>query len=343
MIIKSIKYILLPLSFLYGVIMDIRNLFYDWGIFKSYKFDVPIISVGNITAGGTGKTPFVIWLAKKLSRKYEKIAVISRGYGRDSKGLLEVSDYRNPRKFGDEPCLIAVSVPQAAVIVSENRKKAIDYALIKKNADLIILDDAFQHRSVRRDADIVLLNAKEKLKANFPIPSGRLREFRHNLKRGDMFILTHSEGGFSERAVLPDRPSFKSSGRITDALNRRFDTIGEINGFSGIKAAAFSAIAHPQNFKNYLKEKGIIVEKYFSFRDHYSYKAEDIRKIVKEARDSNCGVIFCTEKDMVKIAALQETAENENIPLYALRYEVDIEDEKNLLKKISDHIDKNTK
>ena len=343
MIIQFIKYLFLPVSFLYGVIMDIRNLFYDWGIFKSYKFDVPVIAVGNITAGGTGKTPFVIWLTKRLTQKYGKIAVISRGYGRKSKGLLEVTDYRNPAKFGDEPCLIAVSVPQADVIVSESRKEAIEYVLQKGHTDVIVLDDAFQHRSVQRDLDIVLINAGEKLRGNFLLPSGTLREFKHNLKRAGLFVITNSDNSFADSAIFPAKPLFKSAGKLKTLVDHNFKTAGDINELAGKKVIAFSAIAHPENFKEFLLKYNIQVEKYFSFRDHYAFKMQDIQKLVKEVRKVSCDKILCTEKDMVKISALEGIKKNEISLFYALKLELEVEREENLLKKISDYIDKNTK
>ncbi len=335
-----IKILLLPVSFLYGVVVEIRNIFYDYGFFKSYKFDVPVISVGNITAGGTGKTPFVIWLAKRLSQKYKKIAIISRGYGRASKGLLVVTDYKNPRKFGDEPCLIAAGVPQAELIVSERRKAGIEYALREKKSDLIILDDAFQHRSVRRDINIVLINAIEKFKYNFPIPSGTLREFKHNLKRSDLLILTNSDNKLSDDFSLPAKPLFTSRSRLDSVVNFKFEVVGRINDFAGESVTAFSGIAHPEIFKRGLQKNRIKIENHFTFSDHYAYREEDIIRIIKDADERNCKVILCTEKDLVKIAPLQNRKDLPIRRIYAVRLETEIAEEKKLLKKITDHIDK---
>ncbi len=340
---QFIKYLLAPAGFLYGLVMDMRNFFYDRGIFKVHKFDIPIISVGNITAGGTGKTPFVIWLAKNLSAKYKKIAVISRGYGRESKGMLIVENHHNPRFYGDEPSLTAVSLPGAKVLVSEDRKEAIKYVVQNNSADLIILDDAFQHRSVQRDADIVLLNAKERLRCNFPIPAGSLREFKHNLKRADILILTNTEHDFPDENILPPKPLFKSKGYLKTVVDYNFNEAADIEAFAGKRVAAFSAIAHPENFKEALQKHGIIIEKYFAFRDHYAYKPQDIHKIAAQAREASCNTILCTEKDIVKIAALKESAPKDMAMFYAVKLETQINEKEILLKKILDHIDKRTK
>lgn len=315
--------------------MDIRNLFYDSGIFKSYKFNIPVISVGNITVGGTGKTPFVIWLTRNMLSRYSKIAVISRGYGRSSKGMQVVSDYKNPQKFGDEPCLITISVPEAVVIVSEDRKKAIRYAMEKHNADLIILDDAFQHRSVRRKLDIVLLNTAEKFKGNYPLPGGTLREFRHNISRSDILILTNVSDERDSVLNTADKPLFKSTGVLNIVVNLDFEEVGLMSDFKNEKVAAFAGIAHPENFKKHLEQYGLNVKKYISFRDHYNYTIMDIKSLIKTAENQGCRKLWCTEKDMIKISAIEGLSKDEISFFFAPRLELEIKNEDGLIKKIT--------
>ena len=332
---QTIKYLLLPVSLLYGIIMEIRNLFYEFSIFKSYHFDIPVISVGNITVGGTGKTPFVIWLAKKMLGHYNKIAVISRGYGRSSKGMKVVSDYKNPQKFGDEPCLIAVSVPEVVVIVSENRKKAIEHAVEEYDADLIILDDAFQHRSVQRNLDMVLLNSAEKYNGNFPLPTGTLREFKHNISRSDIIIITNTTEDDAGEINIADKSLYRSRGILNTIVNSDFAEIESISNFKDRNVVAFSGIAHPEIFKKYLEQKEIKVKKYLSFRDHYNYTIEDIKTLIHTAQSVNCQILLCTEKDMIKISAIKGLSNDETAFFYAPKLELKIEDEKKLLKKLS--------
>jgi tetraacyldisaccharide 4'-kinase len=296
---------------------------------------VPIISVGNITVGGTGKTPFVIWLAKKMLPHYKMIVVISRGYGRKSKGMLDVSDFREPQKFGDEPCLIAVSVPSLKVIVSEDRKIAVRYAQKKYQADLIILDDAFQHRSVERDVDIVLLNTKEKFKGNFPIPSGTLREFRHNIKRADIIIETNSAAEKNIELPILNKETFKSKSILNLLLNSRFEAVGKISDLRREKVIAFSGIAHPENFKNYLKDSDIVIESYFSYRDHYQYVFEDVKNMIGAAELKECKKILCTEKDMIKISAINELSQEQISYFYAVRLELEVGIEEKMIIKIN--------
>ena len=195
--IRKIK-LLLPFLFLgsvlYRLITDIRNLLFDLSIFKIHKFNIPIISVGNITSGGTGKTPFILYLIEKLSQHRNNIVVLSRGYGRDSKGIQVVSDgdgnIVGKDIGGDEPVLIATKFPKIPVLVSEKRYLGIEQAIQKFDAQLILLDDAFQHRYVKRDCNIVLVDANQPVQEDNILPLGNLREKKSNLNRTDIIVIT---------------------------------------------------------------------------------------------------------------------------------------------------------
>jgi tetraacyldisaccharide 4'-kinase len=338
MILRIIKFFLLPFSFFYGVVMECRNYLYDYDVFKREKFSVPVISIGNITMGGTGKTPFVIWLTEKMEDYYKKIVVVSRGYGRDSKGLLEVASHREPQKFGDEPCLIAVSSKAFKVIVSEDRKKAIRYALEKYDADLIILDDAFQHRSVCRDVDIVLLNGKERFRGNYPLPSGTLREFRHNIERADIIMRTNSAFGNDDSFTFPNKHLFKSLTMLDILVDINFEAVGKITDLHGEEVIAFSGIAHPENFEDSL-HKYVNIKAYFSFRDHYRFTAKDIGRMIDAAEFYGCTKILCTEKDMVKIASITELSSEGAKYFYGVKLGLVIDGEKELIENINKKID----
>ena len=251
-IIKFFQAILIPIGFLYGLILQIRNWLYDWGIFKSESFGVPIISVGNITAGGTGKTPFTIFLAGQLAGQFKKIAIVSRGYGRKTNGTqLVAADgqiYLSAEEAGDEPYQIARTISEVVVIVSEKRAAGIHLAVNKFQADLIILDDAFQHRSVKRDIDILLINALEPWQGNFPIPAGTLREFKFNYRRAQIVVFTNTDSDM----VLPfkpdKRPFFKSSPQLKKVINLENRVVGTVSDFQSQKVLAFAGIAHPEYF-----------------------------------------------------------------------------------------------
>lgn len=173
-IIGLLKIIVIPFALLYGLIIEIRNILYDLKIMPITKYAVPVISVGNLTAGGTGKTPFVIMLSRLLSAYGKRIAIVSRGYGRKSRGAVLVSDGENilaPADVsGDEPQLIARTLPFAIMAVAEKRKQAIDMILSQFQPQVILMDDGFQHRSVHRDMDIVLWNTQDRFYFNLPLP-----------------------------------------------------------------------------------------------------------------------------------------------------------------------------
>ena len=176
-----------PLSFLYGTATAIRNHFYDSATFKSRKLSRPVISVGNISVGGSGKTPFVILLGELLKQRGITFDVLSRGYGRETHGVLAVDPAGAARDFGDEPLLIARRLG-CPVVVGESRYKAGMFAERNYDSAMHILDDGFQHRSLARDFDIVLLAAQD-LRDQL-LPAGRLREPVSSLRRADAFVLT---------------------------------------------------------------------------------------------------------------------------------------------------------
>jgi len=297
-----LRFLLLPVSLLYGFIIQIRNLFYNAGIFKGHKFDIPIISVGNISAGGTGKTPFTIYMAEKLMGQGLKVAVISRGYGRKIKGFFLVSDGLNfqgkTKIHGDEPVLISLRLPEAIVAVDENRASAIKEILDRKlKVDVILLDDAFQHRSVKRSLDIVLLKNEENLLNKWVLPSGLLREFKFNLVRAGILVNTD---GIMKDTSIPNRFFCRFQNRICVDID--FAESGFLRDFSGQKCIAFAGIANPKNFQIHLEKSGISVEKFLPYKDHYIYTEKDAKYFTEICKEHGCNVLFCTEKDLVKIS-----------------------------------------
>lgn len=324
------RMLLLPISFIYGLLMQIRNLCYDAGLLKSHSYSKPVISVGNITAGGTGKTPFTIYLAKLLGKHGKKVAIISRGYGRQSKGLLLVSDGQknnaDTKLHGDEPALIALKVPQAIVAVCEKRSIAIESLQNKYEIDFFILDDAFQHRAVNRDIDIVLLHKKSFVN-RVVLPSGLLREFYFNLKRADI-IFSNEEG----------KPDYmKVDYQMGHLLNLNFEKVLSLEHFK-MDCIAFAGIAYPGNFKNGLLQKEISVKKFIPFKDHYFFNEYDIDFLIDQCKSFKVSTLLCTEKDMVKIRqipGIESKLSATQISMNAVSYNAHTVDEKSLLKKLS--------
>ena len=333
-IIKTGQIILIPVGLLYGALMQIRNWFYDRGVFRSESFAVPVISVGNITVGGTGKTPFTIFLARQLSVRFKKIAIVSRGYGRKSNGLQIVSAknqlFLDAHQAGDEPFQMAKALPESYVIVSEKRAEGIRLAIEKFQADLVILDDAFQHRAVKRNLDILLVNTKEPWQNNFPIPAGTLREFRFNHKRAQIIIFTNTDADTELPFTPQKQPFFSSSLLLKEVVDQENRVVGTVSDFKTKKALAFAGIAHPQSFKSALNEAGIDVQAFSGFGDHHVYTEKDLKKLFAEAQKSGCEALLCTEKDLGKIQTLKLSAFP--LPVLAVRMNLQFDDEEKLIK-----------
>ena len=188
------RFILLPLALFYWAIIFWRNILYNYRFFVSRKLPTKIISVGNITTGGTGKTPTVVYLAKNLIAKNYRVAILSRGYGRKTAGTQLVTDGKKKvddwRNFGDEATLMSQKLCGVPIVVDENRYRGGLFLVDKFKPDIIILDDGFQHRSLERDIDIVLVNSQDQPEEHKMIPYGKLREPLRHLNRADMLILT---------------------------------------------------------------------------------------------------------------------------------------------------------
>jgi tetraacyldisaccharide 4'-kinase len=307
---RFIRILLFPLSILYGWVTDLRNNLFNGHFLKVYHYPVPVISVGNITSGGTGKTPFTMLLIELLNSHFENIVVVSRGYGRKSSGLLVVSDGRGKvvpvAAGGDEPVMIARKYPQVPVIVSAKRGEGISKAIELFNADLVLLDDAFQHRRVARDCDIVLINGQQPLKSEWMLPLGNLRENLNNLTRSDMLVITHRD----KKANYPDLSLLQrlAADKIFDCnfypqalVDAQLKPCGKLEMLNGQPAFVFAAIAEPATFRQRLLKSGVIIKKFQSFPDHHWYSRAEMQKIRLEALQAECKYLLTTEKDLVKL------------------------------------------
>jgi tetraacyldisaccharide 4'-kinase len=272
-----------PLSMLFGAAVALRNALYDRGILKTHKLARPVVSIGNISVGGSGKTPFVIALGELLKQRGIKYDVLSRGYGRSSTETAVVDASGSPDQFGDEPLLIARKL-QVPVIVGADRYQAGLLAEKKFSSRLHLLDDGFQHRRLHRDFDIVLLPSEDLAGALLPV--GRLREPPSALRRADAM-------------VLPGPLEFpKLSTHVWPV--RRMVTLSAMGG----KAVAFCGIARPGQFFDAIKGLGQEVADKMTFRDHHRYQQIDVDRLLRLKSNTGAEAFITTEKDLINLGPL---------------------------------------
>jgi tetraacyldisaccharide 4'-kinase len=289
-----------PLSVLYAAVLSAKNAMYDRAALRPKKLRWPVVSVGNLTAGGSGKTPFVIALVEEFKKRGILCDVLSRGYGRTTSGVRVVDPKGSAEEFGDEPLLIAqrTGVP---VIVGESRYAAgLRSESIDQAERIHILDDGFQHRKLARDVDIVLLSAvdlKDKL-----LPEGRLREPLAGLQRAD--FMAGSE-------------SLEMKGKPQIVFRREIEVSNSL-----VRPIAFCGIARPQRFFDDLKREGRETAFNVSFGDHHQYKPSDIDKLLRWRDQHNADGFLTTEKDLVRLGQLAERLAQ----LRAVRLSIQFED-----------------
>ncbi len=329
-----------PFSIPYGVVVGIRNRLYDRGVFSSIHAGVPTISVGNLSAGGTGKTPFVLELIERIGkldpRKKIKIAVISRGYGRSTKGTEIVSDgkrlFGDPFTCGDEPYMIADNSPRTIVIVDEDRLRGANLAIEQFKAKAIILDDGFQHRRIKRDLDIVLLDGRNPLGNKLLLPAGFLREPVSALTRSDVIILSKLVGDAAELSERCSRMSELTEKPViaTRLVPRYWKRIGkaEVEGLeriNGKRVVVFAGIAQPRSLFEMVEGLGGDIVAFHPLPDHCLYEKFTLDKIAHSFSANRAEWLVTTEKDASKLPLILKL-----LPAYALsvRQEVAVGAEK---------------
>jgi tetraacyldisaccharide 4'-kinase len=271
-----------PLGEIYGAFVGTRNYLFDRGVLRSYKLAGPVVSVGNISVGGSGKTPFVIVLGELLKRRGIGFDVLSRGYGRKTRRVLQVAPEGSAADFGDEPLLIAQRLG-CPVIVGGSRYQAGLFAESKFGPQLHILDDGFQHRSLARDFDIVLLTAED-LQDRL-LPGGRLREPASSLSRADSVVLM---GEMEVPAVVLGKTLWRARRSV------------EVAGAPD-RPLVFCGIARPRKFTEQLREIGIEPRTEKFYRDHNTYTAADIRDLLALRDQTHAGGFITTEKDAINL------------------------------------------
>jgi tetraacyldisaccharide 4'-kinase len=284
-----------PLSSLFGLGVRTRNALYDRGIARARRLDGPVVSVGNLSVGGSGKTPFVLLLGGLLKGRGIRFDILSRGYGRTARGVAVVDPAGSPRDFGDEPLLLArhLAVP---VIVAEERYQAGVLAEKEFGPRLHLLDDGFQHRSLHRAFDIVLVTPEDT--RDRLLPAGRLREPLSALRRADALVFT---SGASPDALPPDGTL---DGKLVWRVRR-----GIVPTNVPDRPVVFCGIARPKNFVLQLRTAGIEPVAEAFYRDHHSYREQDIRELLKLRQRSDADGFVTTEKDAVNLGGFVSALE----------------------------------
>jgi tetraacyldisaccharide 4'-kinase len=300
--------LLLPFSLLLWLGVTIRNWLFDIGILKTTKVGVSVISIGNISAGGAGKTPIVEMFIEKLSGG-RQIAVVSRGYGRKSKGTVVVNDGKgnlaSVEISGDEPTQLAIKFPNLIVIVDEKRVRGAQKA-IELGAEIILLDDGFQNRYLHRDLNLVVMTAEEIIKDDWLLPAGNGRELMSSLKRADVLVITRCKDIQDfEQTKRTIRSKLKAIvGMQIKLKSLKLTSSNEmiaIGSLAGKKVLAFSGIGNPKSFENILTQADLIVAKHIVFADHHWYKESDINYIAQMKKQLKADFIMTTEKDAARL------------------------------------------
>lgn len=305
---------------LYGAVAAARRNLYARGVLKSESVPVPVVSVGNLTWGGTGKTPFVAALVSYWQSAGKRVGVASRGYGRRSRGTVVVSDgsrlLAGVAEAGDEPYLLGRRFPGAIVAVAGKRVDAAREAA-RLGAEIVILDDAFQHLAIRRDLDVVLVDAGDPFGGG-PPPRGRGREDAPAIARAHLVVVTRARRG-EESAADRDVPRLTAAPIYHCAF--RFAGWFRAGAPASPPASpgfAVCAVGNPESFRATLAESGAAAAGFAAFRDHHAYSTADVRRVEESARRAGATALLTTEKDEVKLAGRTD------LPLFAARVEAEI-------------------
>jgi tetraacyldisaccharide 4'-kinase len=322
--------LLAPLSWIYGLGVGIRNKLFDWKILRSEEFDIPIVCVGNITVGGTGKTPHTEYLIDHLSKKYH-VAVLSRGYKRTTKGFVEATPQSSYRKIGDEPRQIKLKFPDIPVAVCEKRAEGIrQLRKLHPEIDLILLDDAFQHRQVEAWVNILLMDYNRPVSKDHLLPWGRLRDNRRQVRRAQIVVVTkcpENTKPIDLRVVRKELDLYPYqrlyfSRPMQGPLVPLFPEHGLPFPRSGSNVVAMAGIAVPNLFFGELGRRYNVV-KTLVYPDHYAYKVRDLERLQKMLSVSPPDtIVVVTEKDAVKLSSRQKIPESLQKKLWYVPIEI---------------------
>jgi len=341
----AVSLILLPASTLYRAITRARLTAYRRGLFKVSKLGAPVISVGNITTGGTGKTPLVEWVCRTIAavsgkemHEAKNVCVLTRGYGRSNPSAqVVVSDgtdlQANELEGGDEPLLLATNLKGIASVISNpNRVAAGEWAIANLQSEVFVLDDGFQHLRLFRDLDIVAIDATNPWGGGGLLPGGSLRESLGGLSRADCVVITRTEQVADIESmkaivqrIVPEVPVL-SSRMVTSGFRKVAGQAMEMTALQSQPNGAFCGVGNPESFFQHLRHEGFKLEITQTFPDHHRYKQSELDILVRSAQAKGVKSLVTTAKDATKLQAL-----NLELPCYVLEIQISIDDEGRLV------------
>lgn len=351
----KLRFLLFPIALIYEIVIRFRNFLYNFGFYSITGFEYPLIGVGNLSVGGTGKTPHIEYLIRLLNPVYQ-LATLSRGYGRKSKGFLVVKSTMPVDKAGDEPLQFKNKFPDLKVVLGEKRVKAMMSILASyPHINAVLLDDAYQHRSIKPGLSILLTDYKHLFYKDYMLPVGTLREPASGIKRAHIILVTKTPENATDDSIKRIRSKIKlvppqslfftcmKYGQL-NPVNSGYPIL-QLSGLKELHVIAFSGLARPGNFTGFLKNKSLSL-KHVRFSDHHHFTIKELTGI-KNKFDQVKGdhkIILTTEKDWMRIVNEPERKMLEKMPVYTLEMYVDFIDpkEKEIFdSKILNYVEKN--
>ena len=345
------RILLLPISLLYHIVLAIRHKLYDWHILKTTRFEKPVICVGNLNLGGTGKTPHTEYLLRLLKNDY-RLATLSRGYGRKTKGFRQADSTSTYEDMGDEPLLYFKKYPGIQVAVDEDRVEGVRTLLNSSyNPEVILLDDAFQHRSISAGLNILLTEYQHLYCNDLLFPSGTLRDVRFAAKRADIIVVSKTPKDLCEdekqQIISRLQPSKNQKVYFSYLEHAALQPLNEAaKAFPPEEAGgafAFCGIANPKPFIEELKRRYPTVD-FLPFGDHHAYKENDMKAVLKwcESLSAEKKIIVTTEKDAMRLTNSPYLCQFECVPLYELPVSVRFHEEEKFNEEILNYVRQNS-
>lgn len=311
---------------------SIKNFLYDFKMLESYKVDKKIICIGNITTGGTGKTPITISIARGLLNRNKKIAILSRGYKRTTKGFYEIDEI-NVEKFGDEPAMIFSNLPDVKVIVSEDRVYAAKTINESYAVDFILMDDGLQNRKIEKDFTIAIVNEEnQSFLDKIFLPAGNLRESQSRLSKYNSVIRNYKFNPVPDKLISGSN-NFNCKYILDGFYNINNESIA-LEKLTGKNVLAFCGIAHPKSFFVMLNKLNLRITHNISYSDHYNFTVDDIDRIIGLMEQKNCELAITTEKDFIRMQKYVRKFSSNGFDLLQARISAEIENLDSLINKI---------
>ncbi len=348
------RVLLAPFALLYGLIIFLRNKLYDWQVFNTVEFDLPVIAIGNLTVGGTGKTPHIEYLIELLQEHYY-VATLSRGYGRKTRGFVPVTPRHTATQVGDEPLQLKLRFPGSQVVVCENRELAVPQLLMDDpRTDVLLLDDAFQHRAIVPGISVLLTDFSHLYTRDYILPLGRLREPRSAAQRAGVIIVTkcpsdltdqQRQSVMDELAPMPHQTVFFSFMRYFSPYET-FQPQNRIHLHKNLDVLLLVGIANPDELADFLRKivRSVTLRKYADHHRYDRYDLETIRDTYDHLEGAN-KIILTTEKDAMRLHQHRQWITENNMPLYSLPVKTEFfpQDQDKFHQLVFDYVEANRK